>query len=75
MKKLIFCSIFILCSWAMNGQTVNAVIAKIYVDMADQTVSHNYAEINDLMYLFRGSAKKTPVEVRIFLEHAHRIIN
>jgi predicted nucleotidyltransferase len=58
-----------------HKDTVNAVIAKIYVDMADQTVSHNYAEINDLMYLFRGSAKKTPVEVRIFLEHAHRIIN
>ena len=54
---------------------VNSVIGKIYADMADQTVSNNYAEINDLMYLFRSHNKKTPAEVRTFLEHAHNIIN
>jgi len=54
---------------------VNNVIGKIYADMADQAVANNYAEINDLIYLFRGPNKKTPAEVRTFLEHAHNAIN
>lgn len=57
-----------------HKDAVNNVISKIYADMADPAVSHNYAEINDLMYLFRGSGK-TPAQVRTFLEHAHGVIN
>jgi predicted nucleotidyltransferase len=58
-----------------HKDAVNNVISKIYADMADQTVANNYAEINDLVYLFRGSDKKTPAEVKTFLEHVYNIIN
>ena len=59
----------------LHKDIVNSVIGKIYIDMADQIVVNDYAETNDLMYLFRGPNEKTPAEVRTFLEYAHNVIN
>lgn len=58
-----------------HKEMVNSVIRKIYNDMSNNEISNNYAEINDLMWLFRGQNNRTTDGVRIFLEHTHSIIN
>ena len=47
-----------------------AVIATIFNEMGDSEKANNYAEVNDLRWLFRGSPQRTYQQARDFMQHA-----
>lgn len=58
-----------------HKQVVNDVIKKIYADMSSIETAHNYAEISDLMWLFKGQTSRTVEQAKVFLEKAYDLIN
>lgn len=58
-----------------HRQIVNEVIAKVYADMSTLEQSHDYAEVSDLMWLFKGQSARTPEQAKVFLEKIHALIN
>jgi predicted nucleotidyltransferase len=41
-----------------------AIIEKIFMDMSDSYKSDDYAEVSDLLWLFKGQRKRTPQQAR-----------
>lgn len=58
-----------------HRQIVNEVIAKVYADMSTLEQAHGYAEVSDLMWLFKGQSARTPEQAKVFLEKIHALIN
>ena len=50
--------------------STRAVIAKIYNDMMDLQKARDYAEVNDLKWLFRWRPKITPEQAKMFMQKA-----
>lgn len=53
----------------------NAVLRKIYDDMQGVESTHSYAEVSDLMWLFRGQTKRTIEQAKAFCEKVYTLIN
>lgn len=58
-----------------HRQIVNEVIAKVYADMSTLEQAHDYAEVSDLMWLFKGQSARTPEQAKVFLEKTYALIN
>ena len=56
-------------------EMTNNVISKIYDDMSVQETANNYAEISDLIWLFKGQTKRTPAIANQFLKQVYGVIN
>ncbi len=46
------------------------VIVKLWNDLGNPEVAPNYAEVSDLLWLFKGQTRRTPDQGRIFLQQA-----
>lgn len=58
-----------------HADLVNAVMKTLWEDMHNFDQSNNYAEVSDLMWLFRGQTERTPEKAIIFLNNAYSLIN
>lgn len=58
-----------------HKQIANEVIGKAYADMATLEQAHSYAEVSDLMWLFKGQSTRTPEQAKVFLEKVYTLIN
>ncbi|MDO8594932.1 MAG: nucleotidyltransferase [bacterium] len=56
-------------------EDVENVTAKIWNDMRDATIANEYAEVSDLMWLFRGKTNRTPKQAEDFMLEAWRYVN
>jgi len=55
--------------------TIIKIIEVLWSDMGNIEATNNYAEISDLMYLFRRQPTRTPENAKIFLKSAYNLIN
>ncbi|MDB4992041.1 MAG: hypothetical protein JWL75_286 [Parcubacteria group bacterium] len=53
---------------------LNNIVLDISMDMDDTTKANDYAEVSDLLWLFRGSAKRTPADAKVFADAAFSYI-
>ena len=58
-----------------HKDVINSVLEKIYADMQDFEKADTYAEVSDLMWLFRGKTERTTEKAKIFCEKAYKLIN
>jgi len=53
----------------------NSVIERIRDDMNNIQKANDYAEVSDLMWLFRGQFERTPEKAKAFCENVYKLIN
>ena len=58
-----------------HKEIANEIIGKVYADMSTLEQAHNYAEVSDLMWLFKGQTTRTPEQAKVFLEKVYALIN
>jgi hypothetical protein len=56
-------------------EKVNNVIKKLYADMSVIETAHEYAEVSDLLWLFKGQSERTPEQAKTFLKKVYALIN
>lgn len=54
---------------------INNIIEVLWSDMDNVEKSNNYAEVSDLMWLFKGQTLRTPENAKTFLNKAYNLIN
>lgn len=57
-------SYFTGATWRGDAESV---ALKIWSDMRDTAIAHNYAEVSDLQWLFRGQTHRTPKQAEDFM--------
>lgn len=58
-----------------HKDAVNAVIVEIWNDMGNTTKANEYAEVSDLMWLFKGQTKRTHNQAKDFVAKVYALIN
>jgi hypothetical protein len=59
----------------LNKDSINNIIQVLWSDMCDIERADNYAEVSDLMWLFKGQTQRTPEKAKTFLAEAYNLIN
>ena len=58
-----------------HKEKVNDVLKKLYADMSVVETAHEYAEVSDLLWLFKGQSARTHEQAKTFLEKVYVLIN
>lgn len=58
-----------------NKDQVNSIIEVLWSDMDSEEKINCYAEVSNLMWLFRGQTEKTPEMAKRFIEVSYNLIN